>query len=314
MKLNYFFISIILISKITLAQSFDDSMKFFPAKVGDMWEYFYYDSPYSDTLQLFSIKDSVDAEGFIHLWQTSGFINPPKPAVLIGSNYYKIDTNGNVEGYWDSYRGILYKLKAQQGDKWVLKAFGPTGFEMIKVDTVYESYLLGIPTQIKKYRRYFTNDSTSNSGLDRIADYLAYNFGIVRVDGLEGLGSVIIKGAVINSILYGDTTMNITSVFDINSSNNLEDFNIPQNFPNPFNSQTTIVFQINKTSEITIEVFDVLGNKIKDIIKSKIYYPGSYHIQWDGTDNHLQTVSSGVFFYQIDNKEKRNLMKMILLK
>lgn len=314
MKLYYFIISLILFGKITTAQTFDDPMKFFPAKTGDIWEYFYSDPPYSDTLQLISTKDSVDEQGSIHLWQTSGFINPPKQPVLLGPNYYKIDTSGNVEGFWGSNRGILYKLNAQQGDQWVLKIWGENGYEMVRVDTVFNSYLFGIPTQIKRYRRYFATDSTLASGTDVIAYSLAYNFGFVQVIGLEGLGSLYIRGAVINNVLFGDTTQIITSIFSNELNEEINNFDVYQNYPNPFNSQTTITFKVNKTSEISIEVFDVLGNMIKQLINQQTFYPGTYNIKWDGTDESLGSVSSGIYFYKLDNKEKKILNKMILLK
>jgi len=289
-------------------------MKFFPAKTGDIWEYFYSDPPYSDTLQLISTKDSIDEQGTIHLWQTSEFINPPKPPVLLGANYYKIDTSGNVEGSWGSNRGIIYKLNAQQGDQWVLKIWGENGYEMVRVDTVFNSYLFGIPTQIKRYRRYFETDSTFSTGLDRKADYLAYNFGFVQVMGLEGLGSLYIRGAVINTVLFGDTTQIITSIFSNELNEETNNFDVYQNYPNPFNSQTTITFKVNKTSEISIEVFDVLGNMIKQLINKQMYYPGTYKINWDGTNEGLGVVTSGIYFYQLDNNERKVLNKMILLK
>ncbi|HRN27915.1 MAG TPA: T9SS type A sorting domain-containing protein [Ignavibacteriaceae bacterium] len=314
MNTCYLIFSICIINQTLIAQNFNDPMKFFPAKTGDIWEYFYSDPPYSDTLQLIITKDSVDEEGSIHLWQTSGFINPPKPPVLLGANYYKIDTSGNVEGAWDSYRGILYKLYAQQGDQWVLKIWGENGYEMVRVDTVFNSYLFGIPTQIKSYRRYFATDSTFSTGLDRKADYLGYNFGFVQVIGLEGLGSLYIKGAVINSVLFGDTTQIITSIFDEEQNEVIDDFTLYQNYPNPFNSRTTIIFKVNKTSEITIDVFDLLGNTIKQLINQQTYYPGIYNIKWDGTDESLGVVSSGIYFYQLDNKERKIFKKMILLK
>lgn len=313
MKLYYLIISIALMSKINFTQTFDDPMKFFPVKAGDMWEYFYYDSPYRDTLQLFSIKDSVDEQGGVHLWQASGFINPPKPPVLAGPNYYKIDKAGNVEGWYESYRAILYKLNASQGDVWIIRDYIGS-YELVRVDTIFEQVLFGNFTMIKKFRYYRGDDSTSIRGLDRSAEYLAYNIGLVRVDGLEGLGSLFIKGAVINSVLYGDTTKIITSVLDAEPNTNLKDYNIYQNFPNPFNSQTTISFRVNKISEITIKVFDVLGNKIKELFSNQSFYPGMYNIKWDGTDENSNNVSSGIYFYQIDNKEKKSLKKMILLK
>lgn len=311
MKIQCFIFCIVVINNVLFTQTFNDPLKFFPAKTGDMWEYFYYDSPYSDTIQTTTTKDSSDENRNIFSWQSSYSINPTS---FIGNNVYRIDTMGNVEGYWESYRGILFKLNAMQGEKWVLKKYSANAFEMIRVDSVFESYILGNYTKIKKYRRYFSNDSTMIAGLDRELNYLAYGFGLIRWQGLEGNGSYYLKGTIINGILYGDTTKIITSIFDSEHSTYLDEFNIYQNYPNPFNALTNISFQINKTSEITIKVFDVLGNKIKVLTNSVTYFPGKYNIQWDGTDESSNAVSSGIYFYQLDNQEKKSLRKMILLK
>ena len=74
MNTCYLIFSICIISQTLIVQNFNNPMKFFPAKTGDIWEYFYSDPPYSDTLQLISTKDSIDEQGTIHLWQTSEFI------------------------------------------------------------------------------------------------------------------------------------------------------------------------------------------------------------------------------------------------
>ncbi|MBK7500732.1 MAG: T9SS type A sorting domain-containing protein [Ignavibacteriales bacterium] len=308
MKLYYLITCIMLMSVINFAQLYNDPMKFFPAQTGDMWEYFYYDAPYSDTLQLFSVKDSVDEQGVIHLWQSSGFINPPKPPVLAGSNYYKIDKEGNVEGYWESYRGILFKLKAVQGDKWILKEYSANAFEIIRVDSVFESSLFGMNTVIKKYRRYFSDDSSAITGLDRTAKFLAYNLGLVRVDGLEGLGSLFIKGAVINSVIFGDTTRIITSVFDDETGDYLEEFNISQNYPNPFNPSTKITYNIPQRSNVSLRIYDVLGKEIATLVNEQ-KEAGTYNIQFDASK-----LSSGVYIYSIQAGDFLESRKMILMK
>lgn len=320
MNTCYLIFSICIISQTLIAQNFNDPMKFFPAKTGDIWEYFYSDPPYSDTLQLISTKDSIDEKGSIHLWQTSGFINPPKPPVLLGANYYKIDTSGNVEGFWGSNRGILYKLHAQQGDQWVLKIWGENGYEMVRVDTVFNSYLFGIPTQIKRYRRYFATDSTFTSGTDVIAYYLAYNFGFVQVMGLEGLGSLYIRGAVINNVLFGDTTQIITSIFDNELNEEINNFDVYQNYPNPFNPQTKVKFLVTSESKISIRIYNTLGKEIKELL-NETRNNGEYEITWDGTDNFGKKVSSGVYFITMEannfsknSQPFRKTIKSILLK
>ena len=279
MKLYYLIACIMFISVINFAQLYDDPMKFFPAQTGDMWEYFYYDAPYSDTLQLFSVKDSVDEQGVIHLWQSSGFINPPKPPVLAGSNYYKIDKEGNVEGWYESYRAILYKLKASQGDIWIIRDYIGS-YELVRVDTVFEQIVFGNFTMIKKFRYYKAFDSTATTGLDRTAKFLAYNLGLVRVDGLEGLGSLFIKGAVINNVIFGDTTRIITSVFDDETGDYLEEFNISQNYPNPFNPLTKITYNIPQRSNVSLKIYDVLGKEIATLVNEQ-KEAGTYSIQFD---------------------------------
>lgn len=308
MKIYKYILLCVTINTFSIAQTFDDPLKFFPAKNGDMWEYFYYDSPYTDTLQLYSVKDSVDEQGTIHLWQTSEFINPPMPPVLIGLNYYKIDTSGNVEGAWDSYRGILYKLNALQGDKWVLKAYSTTSYEMMIVDTVFESTLFGINTLIKRYKQYFSNDSTASTGSDIIAKYLGYNLGIVQVDGLEGLGFLYLRGAVINSILYGDTTQIITSIFDDRLNHSLNDFIIFQNFPNPFNPSTTIRYQILQDGIVTLKVYDILGSEVAILVNEQ-KVAGKYEVNFNASK-----LASGVYLYKLQAGDFVNTKKMILLK
>lgn len=313
MKFYYFIISITLISQIVFAQPFNDPMKFFPAKTGNMWEYFYYDMPYTDTLQTITLKDSIDLDGKVYIWNESHFINPISPPVLTGSNYYEIDTAYNVKGFYEDTTAILFKLAANQGDQWVIRRYSHT-FEMIRVDTVYVENLFGINTIIKAYRNYLAFDSTETTGLDRSARLLAYGFGIVNVYGLEGLGELYIKGAVINGTLYGDTTKIITSVFDPNPPTLPADFVVHQNYPNPFNSETIIDFKVDKTTELNLMVFDMLGKKIRTLVSSNFYHPGLYNIKWDGKDDFSNPVTSGVYFYQVCSNNRTILKKMILIK
>ena len=97
--------------------------------------------------------------------------------------------------------------------------------------------------------------------------------------------------------------------------NNLpEYFKVSQNFPNPFNPSTKISFSLLKSGNVVLEVFDISGKKISEIIRSR-YEPGNYEIQFDGSE-----LSSGVYFYNfkvIDNFNNLNFThsgKMFLVK
>ncbi len=309
MKLHYIILSITLMSVINFAQPYNDPMKFFPAKVDNMWEYLFYSNP-SDTIQRFVLKDSLDINNTKYIWLNSRIINPIQYS---NTSLYWIDTLFNVYGYYDDTVAILYKLAANQEDQWVIRRYSHT-FEMIRVDTVYEENLFGTNSVIKAYRNYLAFDSTETTGLDRSAQLLAYGFGLVTVYGLEGFGDWYIKGTVIDGTLYGDTTQIITSIFDIKQPLVTDVFSIQQNYPNPFNSETNIHFTVESSTALSIKVYDVLGNEIRTLVENKDYYPGFYKINWDGKDDFSKPLTSGVYFYKIYNNKKSIFKKMILLK
>ncbi len=86
-----------------------------------------------------------------------------------------------------------------------------------------------------------------------------------------------------------------------------------QNYPNPFNSSTKIVYEIVKEENISIEVFDILGKKIKILLKER-KSPGKYITSWDGTDDERRTVSSGLYICILKTKYKTLTIKMLYMK
>ncbi len=100
---------------------------------------------------------------------------------------------------------------------------------------------------------------------------------------------------------------------------NIESDNIPNEFklhsayPNPFNPSTTIQFDIPEDSFVSLNVFDMMGRKIKTLLNDKIS-AGRRSITWDGTNNLNQVVSAGTYFYMISTSNYKSTKKLILLK
>ncbi len=90
-------------------------------------------------------------------------------------------------------------------------------------------------------------------------------------------------------------------------------FSLSQNFPNPFNAETVISFGLPKTSHVKLEIYNILGQKVKDLVDEKVT-AGYKRVVWDGKDNNGNTVSSGVYFYKLDTEEFTEVMKMTILK
>jgi len=85
------------------------------------------------------------------------------------------------------------------------------------------------------------------------------------------------------------------------------------NYPNPFNPTTKIKFQTGDSRRVSLTVYDILGNKIKELTNS-IYEPGEYYLIWDGTNINGEKVSSGIYIYSLLSDDIKNSGRMILLK
>lgn len=110
------------------------------------------------------------------------------------------------------------------------------------------------------------------------------------------------------------TTQIITDVADDEHGDILPyRFDLSQNYPNPFNPVTTIKYSLPQRSYVTIEVFNVLGQKVRTLVDRE-ESAGSYSITWDGTGSSGQTVSTGVYLYRFQAGEHVETKKMLLLK
>jgi hypothetical protein len=85
-------------------------------------------------------------------------------------------------------------------------------------------------------------------------------------------------------------------------------YKIEQNFPNPFNPNTTIKYSIPQTSQVQIKVFDVLGNEIEKLVNEE-KPAGNYEVNWNAA-----ILPSGVYFYRLQAGDFVQTRKMILLK
>jgi len=102
-----------------------------------------------------------------------------------------------------------------------------------------------------------------------------------------------------------------------NSDNDIDQlFNtkLISNYPNPFNPTTSIKFAVENSSNIEISVYNILGQKVKTLVNTQ-FNKGNHNVIWHGTDENGENVSSGVYFYRM-NQDGKNIdtKKCILLK
>ena len=97
-------------------------------------------------------------------------------------------------------------------------------------------------------------------------------------------------------------------VADVNS------FELLQNYPNPFNPSTVIEYDIFKSADVTIKIYDNLGKEIFSLLNNIYQNPGTYTLNWNGKDNKGRSVPSGLYYYKLESGNKSVTKKMILLK
>ena len=90
------------------------------------------------------------------------------------------------------------------------------------------------------------------------------------------------------------------------------------NYPNPFNPETWIPFQLAQDSTITARIYDVTGKQIREIelghLPAGNYVEVNKAIYWDGRSEDGEQVSSGTYFYQIEAGDYTETRKMVILK
>jgi hypothetical protein len=87
-----------------------------------------------------------------------------------------------------------------------------------------------------------------------------------------------------------------------------------QNFPNPFNPETTIIYSIKDVSPVSLAIYDVAGRLVRRLVNQKTLSPGSYKVLWDGRNAGGSQVASGVYFCKLVAGPFEATKKMIMLK
>jgi hypothetical protein len=86
-------------------------------------------------------------------------------------------------------------------------------------------------------------------------------------------------------------------------------------YPNPFNPTTTIRYSIASAGRVSLKIYNAAGQLVRTLVDEQQIPTGEgFSVDWDGTDNRGQVISSGVYFYKLSAKEYSETKKMVLLK
>jgi hypothetical protein len=95
-------------------------------------------------------------------------------------------------------------------------------------------------------------------------------------------------------------------------------FRLRQNFPNPFNPETWLPYELPKAADVRMTIFDVRGQVVRTLTVGKqragYYVDKEKAVHWDGRNETGERVGSGVYFYRVDADEFSAIRRMVILK
>ena len=178
----------------------------------------------------------------------------------------------------------------------------------------------GSPSQVGDYDEDGTPDLMVKFDRQDLAEYLKDN-----LDSFPQDVTLTVTGKVDSLTFTGEDTIRVISPgkgktkAGSSEETNLETESSPeatelyQNYPNPFNPKTTIEYDLNKDSQVTLKIFSLSGQLIKLLVNEN-QSPGHYTITWYGDNEQGEEIASGVYFYQLLAGDKVLMKKMVVLK
>jgi len=185
---------------------------------------------------------------------------------------------------------------------------GPDMVTFVRIDTALSRVSIGLSHTINR-------SGVEGSGL--IARVLMFFF-----DGMPSSELVRFRMEDVVAIDHSGRSLTLDVIvksFTITDMNSHEEGEVPtefalgQNAPNPFNPTTTITYEIPKSSRVTLEIYNLLGARIRTLVNTQ-KEPGRYTVQWDTRDEYGLPVSGGMYLYRMQAGSYFEVRKMLLIR
>ena len=130
---------------------------------------------------------------------------------------------------------------------------------------------------------------------------------------LEGnkIDYLVIGGIAVATLGYPRMTEDIDFCTFI-KKREIKEFQL-ENYPNPFNPTTTIRFSVDKTSLVSLKIYNFMGQEVIELFHKETG-PGYYVVKWDGKNSFGHPSSSGLYFAKLLSEDKMQTIKLLLIR
>ncbi len=151
--------------------------------------------------------------------------------------------------------------------------------------------------------------------LEAPTEWTLYNFNVSELAGTTA--RFAIECISNDAFIFMVDNFRIDSTPDGVDNEHVEDIpqinSLAQNYPNPFNPETSIAFTTKEAGNVSIDIYNVKGQKVKTLLND-YRNAGNHSVVWNGRDDNNKAVASGLYFYKMRNGKFSSTKKMILMK
>jgi len=255
----------------------------------------YYLSPAGDPV--LAIQPSQEWEGINENWQWN-----EGPFVIKNNGIYYLMYSANP--FWDPNYGVGYATANNPLGPWTKFDGNPVLSKNLNIGVSGPGHncVTVSPDGKEKFVFYHTHKDPDNpyAGRSMNMDRLIFRGDTLVILGPTRSPQPMPSGSCVVKIKgYSPFVPNSPRLF--------------QNFPNPFNSETYIEFEIPSSGFVKLSIFDPLGRTVRNLIRDN-QQTGIHFVRWDGKDENGREVSSGIYIYTLYFLNRTLTKRMILSK
>jgi hypothetical protein len=217
--------------------------------------------------------------------QIIDFFSSPLPPILISGQFGVSEKNGSLTGYFkfapnDANQVFNVVILMSNSNGYI----GAGAWETYQATSAYTQFVVPIE---------YLPGETPDSAYIQIAVYDSSGV------GTGGVGAY----AIVDDLSLGGPATAITG-----NNVSINSFELKQNYPNPFNPSTVISYTLPTSGEVTLKVYNVLGDEVTTLVNEE-KSAGSYEVKFDASQ-----LSSGIYFYKLQAGLFVETKKMMLIR
>lgn len=260
-------------------------LDFFPHHLGDLWQYIEYPTTQVTTGSITRI-DTISVDTILIYYN---YNENPSLKLAIDSSIIFADPIS-----WFPW----YRLNLPVSSIWARQSI-PSWWVHFKTQS--NQIIFNQVRLTREYHVYNFIPVGDTNGLPGTVEYLVEGIGLYKITW-EG-GERVLNGCIINGIMYGT----IIEVDDYENSITPSEYSI-KSYPNPFNNSTIIQYSLPESAQISIKIYDIIGNEVKELFEG-IESNGVYSKMWKP-----ETESSGIYFVVLRTNKSVITHKLLYLK